>query len=298
MASPTMAPPTDPAAASTGNRGNRGKSFFDDFPRELRDKIYDLTSEHEVKRHSYHMRFQAPVPHLRLISRQFKHEYDERQPKDPSLAVEDRGPRFPGFPHPYSVVVPRLATQCTVLHFTHNVQDRRSSEANLADLVSDIKLCLQLRFSEFALYFGQRLPRLQKLHIRANFNFVQNLQLLVSLNDSEGWDIISHLRDGYRFFWWQGCDSTVELCHLNMTYPCPPGPLVRNIPGLEALLGEPTVLVSLRCPGGNGAWSTSVGTIDILAIEQRSSVEAATLVAWETEQGCSLDESKRMQASV
>jgi hypothetical protein len=83
-----MAPPTDPGEPASVSNGS--KSFFDTLPREIRDNIYDYTLDHEVTRHSYHMRFKAPFPHLRLVSRQFKHEYDERSPSNAELVVTDQ----------------------------------------------------------------------------------------------------------------------------------------------------------------------------------------------------------------
>jgi hypothetical protein len=102
------------------------------FPREIRDSIYEHTFDHEMTRHLYHMRFQAPLPHLRLVSRQFKQEYDEQSPTNTSLFVTDQSQPL-GFFYPDAViaglVLPRLATRCTVVHITQNLQDQEVEEA-------------------------------------------------------------------------------------------------------------------------------------------------------------------------
>jgi hypothetical protein len=59
------------------------RSYFKRFPRELRDCIYDLLYqeiEESIAGHELHTR--AIIPRLRLVSRQFKSEYDERIASD------------------------------------------------------------------------------------------------------------------------------------------------------------------------------------------------------------------------
>jgi len=55
-----------------------GKSFFELLPAEIRDQIYDATMFQDMKREQVDFHFIAPCPHLRLVSRQFKDEYDAR----------------------------------------------------------------------------------------------------------------------------------------------------------------------------------------------------------------------------
>jgi hypothetical protein len=85
---PTMATPTDPDDPAPARNGS--KSFFEILPQEIRDSIYEHTFDHEVTRHSYHMRFQAHLPHLRLVSRQFKREYEKRSPSNTEPVVTDQ----------------------------------------------------------------------------------------------------------------------------------------------------------------------------------------------------------------
>jgi hypothetical protein len=67
----------------TPNSNVGGRPFFETLPRELRDAIYDYTFEHMVTHQpeidgdvTFH--FHAPISVLRLVSRQFTVEYDER----------------------------------------------------------------------------------------------------------------------------------------------------------------------------------------------------------------------------
>lgn len=75
----TAAPISGPAPtihqSSSGEHG-----FFETFPRELRDKIYALIyREVGFKYRAYHrVRITVPLVVVRLISRQFKFEYDEQ----------------------------------------------------------------------------------------------------------------------------------------------------------------------------------------------------------------------------
>lgn len=55
--------------------------FFTTFPRELRNTIYDhlyQEVEHLESEANFGMRIRAPIPSLRLLSRQFKFEYDSQ----------------------------------------------------------------------------------------------------------------------------------------------------------------------------------------------------------------------------
>lgn len=68
--------------------------FFRKLPRELRDSVYDLlVQEVDVTDGGLHFHTRTIVPNLRLISRQFKLEYDERCARDRDnykLAVTDK----------------------------------------------------------------------------------------------------------------------------------------------------------------------------------------------------------------
>lgn len=55
-----------------------GKSFFELLPAGIRDQIYDATMIQDMKREQVNFHFIAPCPRLRLVSPQFKDEYDAR----------------------------------------------------------------------------------------------------------------------------------------------------------------------------------------------------------------------------
>jgi hypothetical protein len=70
-----------------GTVNKKGKSFFEIAPQEVRDLIYDATFHHEAKRGHVTSNFDAPCLHLRLVSRQFKDEYDKQTPKRTKLVL-------------------------------------------------------------------------------------------------------------------------------------------------------------------------------------------------------------------
>jgi len=103
-------------------------SFFRSFPREIRDEIYDLLfqeKEHPVTLfgyglEAYYCKTRTTLPYVRLLSRQAKLEYDERDeyhlPQN-TLRVchfisPKGGPDLWGF----MLSVPTLAVRSTVLH--------------------------------------------------------------------------------------------------------------------------------------------------------------------------------------
>jgi hypothetical protein len=282
----TMAPPTDrgqPASVSNGS-----KSFFDILPRELRDDIYDHTFDHEATLPEiYHMRFQAPLPHLRLVSRQFKHEYDERSPKDTTLFVTDQ--RLPSKKLPFvdkaSMLLPRLATRCTVLHFTHNLQDQTVMEAG------DI---LGRRVAWFCGPLGHwlafRLPHLQDVHIKCSFNFVQNLAK--SRLHFRPREVLRRLaREYMRHLSKLGIVTRIEWSHLGISSHGIPSQLMLDLPSLESLT-ESVALGRYERP--SRCFDTKWELHEDL-IEQRSAAEAVFLAAWETKHGCSFRESVSKQ---
>lgn len=94
--------------------------FFKTLPREIRDNIYDLLyREIYVSPLGYDdpsMTVRIPRVALRLVSRQFKLEYDERIVKNKHLAsleICDEG----GFPHP----TPELDSQLSLISHTTNM---------------------------------------------------------------------------------------------------------------------------------------------------------------------------------
>lgn len=74
---------------------------FFTLPRELRDKIYELVREDRRKKVK-HVRFKirAAIPEKRLVSRQFKSEYDQRSAVNTFVQVFDMDDmcKFEDFP--------------------------------------------------------------------------------------------------------------------------------------------------------------------------------------------------------
>jgi hypothetical protein len=279
-----MATPTDPDDPAPVNDGN--KSFFEIIPRELRDSIYDYTFDHEVTCNSYHMRFQAPLPHLRLVSRQFKHEYNERSPTETSLFVTDQ--RLP-FKEPYldaRLVLPQLATRCTAVHFTLNLRDQAVEAPK--------ELMEELRFfcDSIEWYCELDVTRLRDIHVKANFNFVQNLERLLSycgeayvcdwFAERYGPREIYQISPGRR-------TTTVEFSHLGLSSHSVPGPLMLDLPSSEAIT-QPATLGKCECRDTSEEFEMEFHE-DV--IEQRSAAEAVFLAAWETIHGCPFGESVR-----
>jgi hypothetical protein len=279
-----MAPPTDPDDPAPVNDGS--KPFFEIFPQELRDSIYDCTFDHEVTRHSLHMRFQAPLPHLRLVSRQFKHEYDERSPKDASLFVTDQRLPLQELYLDARLVLPQLATRCTVVHFTQNLRDQ-AVEAPM-ELIDELRsYCDSIDW-----YFELDVTRLRDIHVKVNFNFVQNLERLLShcgeasvcdwFAERYGPREIYQISSGRR-------TTTFEFSHLGMSSHSVPGPLMLDLPSSEAII-QPATLGKCECRDTSEEFEMKFHE-DV--IEQRSAAEAVFLAAWEIKHGCTFRESVR-----
>jgi len=87
-----------------------GKPFFELLPAEIRDQIYDATMFQNIQRQKFNFQFQAPCLHLRLVSRQFKDEYDSRSIWGTNLKVSFREASAKRFWTPHA---PRLASKYT-----------------------------------------------------------------------------------------------------------------------------------------------------------------------------------------
>lgn len=257
-----MAPPTDPDGSVPTSVS--GKSFFEVFPRELRDKIYDFSFDHEAERYDYNMQFSAPFPHLRLVSRQFKQEYDQLLPSKTTLVVSDHNTKFHGVcPRLGRVIyVPSLATRCTALHFTQNMQDSWDPPS-LTHLIR----MLRKHFRSIEQNFTRRLDHLQEIHVRLDFNFVKTFWLL----HGEPGDGLAHFISSYCPETWKNFKKvvTIELCHPGLTYPSPPGRLTSSIPD-AACLDELATLGTIQYRDGH-----TEAKIHYDTIEQRSTVEKA-----------------------
>jgi hypothetical protein len=133
-----------------GSVNKEGKSFFEIAPREIRDLIYDATFQHEVKRGHVTSNFEAPCLHLRLISRQFKDEYDERTPKRTKLVLCFDAEIVPLRSRHLSTFVPTLATRCTSIelrYLAHKYQLFDGYGERSQNFAAFSVLCMELMMS-------------------------------------------------------------------------------------------------------------------------------------------------------
>jgi len=110
----------DPAELDEMTTTNQGdKSFFELLPPEIRDQIYDSTMFQDIQREQFNFRFRAPCPHLRLVSRQFKDEYDRQSIWGTALEVS-----FPAdlAKDMWHIHTPVLAARCTSLQLNYLFQ--------------------------------------------------------------------------------------------------------------------------------------------------------------------------------
>jgi hypothetical protein len=123
---PTMAPPTDPNEPASAS--NNDKSFFDDFPRELCDSIYDILHQHEQEVSVGQLTFRFPLTHLRHISRRLRAEYGSRAPATSQMIISQRNGGYlhstwstsPPMKCPRITLLGR-ALHCNTLEFNANV---------------------------------------------------------------------------------------------------------------------------------------------------------------------------------
>lgn len=117
-----------PDTTQLSDNSARGPTGFFKLPRELRDEIYDLVFENywteskdaNIIGARYIFKARTPLPLPRLISRQFKREYDQRFPCNPcSLPPQIR-------PSKHCAIVdrPGLALRCTALE--HRLDMRKT----------------------------------------------------------------------------------------------------------------------------------------------------------------------------
>jgi hypothetical protein len=93
-----------------GEPSGKVTGFFS-LPRELRDQIYELAWEnHQQLTAEVILYCRTPIPTLRLVSRQFKDEYDQKAPSLSSLHISDVACACK------IEDVPRLATRSRSLH--------------------------------------------------------------------------------------------------------------------------------------------------------------------------------------
>lgn len=121
-----------------------GRSFFELVPAEIRDQIYDATMFQNIHREKVIFKFMAPCPHLRLVSRQFKDEYDARSEWGTNLEVSFRRisarqlqpPNAPGLALRYTSI------RLNCLLGKHTLICKRSDWDNIAFACKDLILQL------------------------------------------------------------------------------------------------------------------------------------------------------------
>lgn len=144
--------------------------FFETLPRELRDAVYDLLYQEvtaDVEGLEFHTRI--VIVELRLVSRQFRLEYDERSVSDEHnnhLTITDReafdlSAREPAGPEVVAMRCPSFATRTTSLTLNliaclggHEGENRCDADTEVEWHVTWIKSLLQ------------SLPHLRKICVR------------------------------------------------------------------------------------------------------------------------------------
>jgi hypothetical protein len=175
-----------------------------------------------------------------------------------------------------------------VVHITQNLRDQAVEEA------TDFMDQLVYHCDPTDWYFDQDLPRLRDVHVKANFNFVQNLERL-----------FSHYGQAYvcdwfaQHYWPDHCwvreispgrrITTVELSHLGLSSHSVPGQLMLDLPSSESLT-QPATLGKFKWRDTSEEFENEMKFHEDV-IEQRTAAEAVFLAAWETKHGCTFRES-------
>jgi hypothetical protein len=283
----TMAPRHDPDGSSSINKDD--KSFFDVLPRELRDRIYKYTFDHDFSDEYYRYQFRAPQPHLRLVSRQFMREYDEQTPKNATLFITGRNDRFTCTPaeFPNAPKLPRLAARCTSAEMEQHIGETDAFRQYIDDEEYEVCSSLNARINE--LYdFIESLQSLQQVKVQFNLNFVKTFDTI--------YDRMGYYLDPFRYHNGESLldpNITIELRHLDLNYPNLPASFTSDIPGFDVLKQSATLATFYYSPG-----CLEKKTKYDAEIKHRGTVEGAVLTAWKSEHECTLVEGARKAASV
>jgi hypothetical protein len=289
----TMATPTDPGGSSSIS--GDGKSFFEVLPRELRDRVYEYTFDHDIADGLYRYQFRAPHLHLRLVSRQFMHEYDEQTLDDATLFVTPCTDQFTyAYDYMYSRVtdrVPRLASRCTALDVSQYVGETNNFFDDINDEEYRVLSSLGERIGDLVLLI-ERLHRLRDVNIRFSLNFAQDFDRVygymeVYLNDYPYQYEQSNM-DCSRL-----PNVTIELRHLDLNYSNLPSCLTPDVPGSD-ILKQPATLATFCYSYGCKEKKTKYQAV----IDQRCHVEFAVLSAWEAQHGCTLSKSAKRATGI
>jgi hypothetical protein len=152
-----MAPDPSP---NTIEQGDEAIGFFS-LPRELRDRIYDMAKkDHRVKIKSIIYEFRAAIPEKRLVSRQFKAEYDERSAVNTFVHIFDMFDMC-AFEH-----FPRLAIKSCYLELAWTTEDAYAMPCDLDPDVPDELFDVSLRDRMRTLQrLVDRLPEIKDVHV-------------------------------------------------------------------------------------------------------------------------------------
>lgn len=279
-----MAPPTDSCGSSSINRG--GKSFFEVFPREIRDHIYDYTFDHDINDGYYRYQFRAPQPHLRLVSRQFLHEYDEQTPSDATLFVAGCNDRCIYTPSRFlgESVLPRLAARCTSADMLYHIGESDGFHEDIDDEQDRVCDSLDDRVNDFC-DFIESLPLLQTVKIQFSLNFIQTFDVVYE-NLDDFWSAFRY-ENGESYL---SPDITIELRHLELNFPNLPASFIE---GFDVLKQPATLATFSYSPG-----CVEETTQNESEIEHRGKVEDAVLTAWKAQHGRTLVGSVRKAAGI
>jgi hypothetical protein len=185
-------------------------------------------------------------------------------------------------------MLPPLATRCTSADMVYDVGD---TDEFHVDNGNDEKylVCSSLdeRVYDFR-RFIDCLQSLQRVKIQLNVNFADTFdEVYVHVkNDS---DVIEY-HSGKSF---TSPHITVEIQHLDLSFPNLPSCLALNVPGCE-ILEQSETLATFQYSHGYEVMRTRFDN----DIERRMHVEAAVLNAWEAEYGCTLSKSAKKAAGI
>jgi len=281
---PIMVAPTEPGGAASIN--SDGKSFFDVLPRELRDRIYEYTFDHDTEDHFYRYYFSAPQPHLRLASRQFMHGYDEQTQTDATLHVVGRNERVTYiYDSPKERSLHPLRPGGTSAEMSQYVGEADFLVDDVASEHYLVRHSLLYRINDFS-DFILRLELVREVKIQFNFNFVKSFESLYE-----------HICCFVECFQYDreevSANITIELRHLELSYPNLPICLNSEIQDLDILKRSATLMTFYYTHGISGERTTYDAVI-----ERRRTVEAAVLAAWEEQYGCSLSKSAKKATGI
>jgi hypothetical protein len=177
----------DSAATAIATQPAQPKTFFS-LPGELRNNIYDILHQHTESTRLYSLRFRYPalLAHARLISRQFKAEFDKRVPTDHRLVISQTSKNQHWYPSAQPLCLPAAVKHLTFLEVEVNF--------DVCDTFFEpIETLLYFdSYSKWLEKLYNRIPQLLsparggQLHLRLSFNYASNLERIqneISLNN-------------------------------------------------------------------------------------------------------------------